>query len=482
MRIKNIYKGLSIQVKASMWFVATTVLLKGISFITIPIFTRVMTTEQYGIYNVYLTWYEILTVIGTMNLESCAYTNALTKFDEADKKEAQLSLLELTFTITTVLMVLLLLCGEQITSFLGLPKDLLVLMIVQIYFVPAVNFWTVKQRFSYKYKALIVVSVSMAVLNVVVGFCLVVNADIIHQAYARVVSIVLVQIIYGLILFSILNQKNKIRLVTKYWNWAILLHIPLLPHTLSLKILGSASRIMINSIIGATEAAIYSVSFSVAIVVNLIKTSIVDALRPWIYEKLKRNDTSDMKNVFNGILIFVAMLTMIFMAFGPEVIYIVAPKEYHDAIYCMPPVMISSYFTFLYSIFSIIEMYYEETKKIMVASVAAAILNIILNLLFLERFGYIVAAFTTLLCYIFLAVIHYCMMCSILKKKGKRLKLFDIKTVCVISVALICMMFLFEAVYTSYILRYLFLGVLSVIIFVKRKYLFELLAIIKQKK
>lgn len=481
MRIKNIYKGLSIQVKASLWFIATTVLLKGISFITIPIFTRVMTTEQYGIYNVYLTWYEILTVVGTLNLESCAYMNALTKFDDERKKEAQVSLLELSFVITTVLMVLLLLCGEKISSLLGLPKDMLVLMVVQIYFVPAINFWTVKHRFSYKYKALIAVSVSMAILNVVIGVCLVVNADIIHQAYARVVSIVLVQIVYGFVLFSILNRRNKIRLVTKYWKWAILLHIPLLPHTLSLKILGSASRIMINSIIGATEAAIYSVSFSVAIVVNLIKTSIVDTLRPWIYEKLKRNETSDMKNIFNGILIFVAMLTMIFMAFGPEVIYIVAPKEYHDAIYCMPPVMIGSFFTFLYSIFSIIEMYYEETKKIMIASVSAAVLNIVLNLLFLERFGYIVAAFTTLVCYIFLAVIHYCMMCSITKKKGTDIRIFDTKTVCVISVALICMMFLFEAIYTSYVLRYLFLIILSVIIFIKRKYLFGLLAIIKQK-
>lgn len=481
MRIKNIYKELSIQMKASLWFVATTVLLKGISFITIPIFTRVMTTEQYGIYNIYLTWYEIFAVVGTLNLESCAYTNALTKFDKEHKKEAQISLLELSFVITTVLMSLSLLFGEQISSLLGLPNELLVLMIAQVYFVPAINFWTVKNRFEYKYIALVAVSVSMAIMNVVIGFYLVVSADVTQQAHARVVSVVVVQIIYGLILFGILNKGNKIKLVTKYWKWAVLLHVPLLPHTLSLKILGSASRIMINSIIGATEAAIYSVSFSVAIIVNLIKTSIVDAMRPWIYEKLKKNDTSDMKNIFNGVLIFVAVLTMIFIAFGPEVIYIVAPKQYYDAIYCMPPIMIGSFFTFLYSIFSIVEMYYEETKKIMIASVVAAVLNVILNFIFLERFGYIAAAFTTLVCYIFLAVFHYCMMCSIMKKKGLNLQLFDAKSVCVISIALIGMMFLFEFAYSSHILRYLLLAVLTAIIVIKRKYLIGLIAVIKQK-
>ena len=420
-------------------------------------------------------------MIGTLNLESCAYMSVLTKFDEESKKEAQTSLLGLSFLITTVLMLLSLLFGSQFSNLLGLPKDLLTLMIVQIYFAPAVNFWSVRNRFKYKYVALVAVSVSMAVLNAVIGFAFVVSTDIRHQAYGRVVSIVLVQAIYGLVLFGILNKGNRIKLTTKYWKWAALLHIPLLPHTLSLKILASASRIMINSIIGVTEAAIYSVCFSVAIIVNLIKTSIVDALRPWIYQKLEKNETSEMKDVFNGVLIFVALLTMLFVAFGPEVIYIVAPKEYQDAIYCMPPVMIGSFFTFLYSIFSIVEMYYEETKKIMMASVAAAILCIILNFVFLRRFGYIAAAFTTLVCYIFLAVVHYFMMRSILKKKGREIQLFDGRVVCGLSVALLCMMFLFEIVYSSFVLRYLFLGLLTVGLFIKRKYFIGLLATVKRK-
>ena len=43
------YHDVPIQMKASLWFVLSTVLLKGISFITVPIFTRIMDTDQYGI-------------------------------------------------------------------------------------------------------------------------------------------------------------------------------------------------------------------------------------------------------------------------------------------------------------------------------------------------------------------------------------------------------------------------------------------------
>lgn len=479
-KLLSTYKNLSVQVKASLWFIASTVLLKGISFITMPIFTRIMSTDQYGIYSVYLTWYEMLTVVGTLSLESCAYMSALTKFDENGKSEAQLSLLELSFFITSILMVAVLLSGDKLPLLIGLPKDMILLMILQIYFVPAVNFWLVRSRFRYKYIGLVFVSLSMAMMNALLGIFFVLNFDNEYQAYGRVFSIVLIQLVYGIVLFCILNKGQKIKIITKYWKWGIRLHIPLLPHTMSLKILGSADRIMINTIVGSTAAALYSVAFSIAIVVNLVKSSIVDALRPWIYQKLKEHQVGVMQKVFNGVLLFVALLTLVFVAFAPEVIYIAAPHNYYAAVYCMPPVMISSFFTFLYSVFSIIEMYYEETKKIMAASVSAASLNIILNLIFIPIFGYIAAAFTTLICYIFLAVFHYCMVKSILKKKNIVSRLFDNRVVIGLSIIMLTMMMLFEFLYSHVVLRYVFVFVIVIVLVIKRKFFMDLLTTIRQ--
>lgn len=475
------YHDVPIQMKASLWFVLSTVLLKGISFITVPIFTRIMDTDQYGIYSVYLTWCEIFTIIGTFGFESCAYMSVLTKFEGKDRDEAEASLLELSFLLTTVLLIVFTFFGKAISTLVGLPQNILMLMCIQIYFVPAVNFWSVKNRFQYKYKSLVFVSVSMAILNAVLGVLFITNFFMQDQALGRVISIVLVQAGYGVALSKLLLKGKNIRFSTKYWKWAMQLHSPLLPHTLSLKVLAGADKIMINIMISATATALYSVSYSVAVVVNLIKTSIIDAIRPWMYTCLRDNKTENVKNVMNGLLVFVSALTLVFVAFAPEVIRIVAPVSYYEAIYCMPPVMISSFFTFLYSTFSIIEMYFEETKKVMVASIAAALLNVVLNALLIPVYGYIAAAFTTLICYIFLAVFHYFMAKKVLKQHGMPMELFDGKTILVISFSLLFFLIAFEYLYTKTILRYIAVGTVLILMIIKRTYFYNLLKTIKKK-
>lgn len=480
-KITATYDNIPIQMKASLWFVLSTVLLKGISFITVPIFTRIMDTHQYGIYSVYLTWCEIFTIFGTFGFESCAYMSVLTKFEGKDRDEAEASLLELSFLLTTVLLIVFSLFGKPISTLVGLPQNILILMCVHIYFIPAVNFWSVKNRFQYKYKSLVFVSVSIAILNAVIGVLFVTNFFMQNQALGRVISIILVQVGYGLALLKLLIKGNKIRFSTKYWKWAMQLHIPLIPHTLSLKVLAGADKIMINSMISATATALYSVSYSVAVVVNLIKTSIIDAIRPWMYTCLRDNKTENVKNVMNGLLVFVSALTLVFVAFAPEVIRIVAPVRYYNAIYCMPPVMISSFFTFLYSIFSIIEMYFEETEKVMVASIVAALINVALNVLLIPVFGYIAAAFTTLICYIFLSVFHYFMAQKVLKQHEVSIELFDGKIIMAVSIILLIFLIFFEFLYTKTILRYVVVGIILILMIIKRNYFYGLLKTIKNK-
>ena len=55
----NKYKNSSIQVKAALWFTACSILQKGISFVVVPIFTRVLSTKEYGTYSLYLSWLQI---------------------------------------------------------------------------------------------------------------------------------------------------------------------------------------------------------------------------------------------------------------------------------------------------------------------------------------------------------------------------------------------------------------------------------------
>ena len=52
------YKNLSVRARAALWFTICSFLQKGISFITVPIFTRLLTTEEYGANAAYV-WEQI---------------------------------------------------------------------------------------------------------------------------------------------------------------------------------------------------------------------------------------------------------------------------------------------------------------------------------------------------------------------------------------------------------------------------------------
>ena len=104
------YRNMSKVAKAALWFTFATILQKGISFFTVPIFARIMTTEQYGLFNVYLSWSSVLMILATMEFHTCAYLNGLARMDSDDEKnELAVSLLDLSFVISLAWLIIYLL-------------------------------------------------------------------------------------------------------------------------------------------------------------------------------------------------------------------------------------------------------------------------------------------------------------------------------------------------------------------------------------
>ena len=74
------YKSLPVQVKASFWFLICSFLQRGISVITVPIFTRLLSTSEYGQFSVFNSWMGIISIIVTLNLFCGVYQRGLVAF------------------------------------------------------------------------------------------------------------------------------------------------------------------------------------------------------------------------------------------------------------------------------------------------------------------------------------------------------------------------------------------------------------------
>ena len=94
------------------------------------------------------------------------------------------------------------------------------------------------------------------------------------------------------------------------------------------------------------------------------------------------------------------------MIISPEVLLILGGDKYLTAKYVIPPVVMGCVCQFVYTLLVNIEQYSKKTIGMAFASVTAAGLNYILNLLLIPRFGYIAAAYTTLAGYMWLLIVH----------------------------------------------------------------------------
>ena len=75
------YNSIPKEAKASFWYTICSVLQKCISFLTIPIFTRILTTAEYGQMSIYITWTAIIMIFTTLNLQYGSFNTAMMKFE-----------------------------------------------------------------------------------------------------------------------------------------------------------------------------------------------------------------------------------------------------------------------------------------------------------------------------------------------------------------------------------------------------------------
>lgn len=476
------YRSVPIVARASLWFVACTMLQKCISFLTVPIFTRIMPTAEYGLYSTYLSWYSILTVFCTLNMHSVIYVNQYTQADtREDKDRVAVPMLSLSMVMTLALFILYLVLYPVVGEMIGMPFPLMCLLFAQILFEPPVNMWTAQQRFEYRYVVLVIRTISMVVLNTVLGIVFVWLSQS-NEAVARACSIVLVQIIFGGVFYLYFWKRAHQVFSVKGWRHILQVQLPLLPHSLSLTVLSSSDRIMITRMVGAAQAGIYSVAYSAGFVVNMLKSSIVDALRPWVYQRIKEQDYVSIRKTMNTVMLLITLLSVLFTAFAPEVIFLMAPAQYHEAVRAIPPVAASAFFTFLYNMFSIVGLYYEKTRKIMLASISGALMNIVLNFICIPVFGYIAAAYTTLVSYAFFALAHYLIMRSICRANLNDAQIYDMRFIMLMSAVMFGLALMFTFTFDYLWVRYGIVLVLTVAAYIKRDLFMKTLKDLKKTK
>lgn len=478
----NNYKGLPVQVRAAFWFLICSFLQKGISSITTPIFTRLLKAEEFGNFSVFNSWLDIVTIFVSLRLYYGVYAQGLVKFEE-DQKRYSSSMQGLNLALCLFWTIIYFAFHNFWNKLFSLTTVQMLAMLLMIWATGVFRFWAHEQRYSLGYKKLVLTTLIVSFLKPVVGIIFVIYAE--DKVTARILGLTLVELIGYTGLFVIQVRKGKKLVVSYYWKYALRFNIPLIPHYLSMMVLNSSDRIMIKNMVGSAEAGIYSLSYSVSHIMMLFNTALLQTISPWVYKKIKANRTEDISRVAYTTMILIASVNIMLIAFAPEAVRIFAPKSYYDAIWVIPPVAMSVFFVFSYSLFASFEFYYEKTTFIAIASIFGAIANIVLNYIFIRLCGYYAAGYTTLVCYIMFAIGHYVFMQRVCREKLGGSKVYDTNTLLLISSVFSILGLSLLFTYSNVYVRYGFIIVGCAGIFVVRKKIIEsvkMIVSIRKKK
>lgn len=477
-KIMNKYNEMSKPVKAALWYTICNFINKGIALLSTPIFTRILTEEQYGTFSIFQSWLNILIIFTSLNIFMSGYTKGLLLYKE-DKDGFTSSQLSLTTCITLIFGVVYVINIDFWTKIFELSPILMLAMFVELLVMPAFEFWTAKERFDYNYKKIIIISIVMNIFCLGLSVLSVLTTE--YKIEARVFSDVFAKLLFAGTIFIIIFIKGKKFYNKEYWKYALKFNIPLIPHYLSNYVLNQSDRLMIGKMVGKVQAAYYSVSYTISTVMMLLVLAINNSLTPYIYKTINDNHPEKIKNKINPIVILIAVLSIVIMTFAPEVIAVFAGKEYMDAIYVIPPVTASVYFIFVYSMFSTIEYYYQRTGLIAIATSISAILNLILNYFGIKLFGYYAAGYTTLICYICLSICHYIFYKKIVKEKFPKLKdIYDVKLMVIVGLFVLEMMILMSIIYKFLLIRYMIIFFILIFAFIKRNYIIDIIKLLKK--
>ena len=465
------YKELPIQIKASLWFLICAFFQKGISALIIPILTRLLSTTEYGQYSVFNSWQGIINCLITLNLYGGMYAQGLVKHEGKDRREFISSLQGLTFVLVVGWSIVYVIGYKFWNNLFSLTTQQMILMFLIIWATAVFNFWSVEQRINLEYKKLVGITLTASVADSLLGIILINICQ--NRVTARIFATAIVEVFLYTFLFIDQMKKGKVFYLRDKWKYALTFCISLIPHYLSQIVLNSSDRIMIQRLVNDSSAGIYSLAYSVSMIMSLFNTSLLQTIEPWLYQKIKNNEIDYIKKVAYPSFALVAGVNILLIAFAPEIVRIFAPFAYYEAVWVIPPVTMSVFFMFLYSFFVLFEFYFEKPQYITAATMTGAILNIVLNYIFIERYGYVAAGYTTLICYFIYALMHYFFMNKIVKDNLNGVRVYDTRIIVVITVGFVFLAFGLMVTYNYPVVRYSVLLVIVLIIIVNKKLIFD---------
>ncbi|MFW6015950.1 MAG: oligosaccharide flippase family protein, partial [bacterium] len=399
--------------KNSFLYIFSSLLVKSIGFLLLPVYTFFLTPEDYGIINLINSFNGVATFIIAFSLYS-----AIIRF-YADFKNNREKLKRFYGTVITFVFI------SGITFF---NLSLIFRNIIILWFFEGVSFYP------FVFIALLTLTFvslhsmhqsmlqgmqkgkKLTIINLSV-FGLTVFLKLFFIGYLKfgAVGVLLAQLIInvGYFMFMLFDLKKN-NLLTFCMDFKILREslkysIPLMPHNLSVHIANFASRLFVNISGTLASVGLYSIASQFGGLIDVVQASVNKAFQPWFYDMMNRSDEEskiEAVNLSSFLLILYSLVYMGVGLFSQEIIIIMTQESYLMAWTVIPIFVIGYSVKSIYYFYINIMFYYKSAaRKIFIATILGSFTDIIFLYLLVPQYGMYGAAFAFLLAKILVVAI-----------------------------------------------------------------------------
>ena len=423
--------GKNTALKAGLGYTIGNVLVKGINFLTLPLFSRLLTTAEFGVYNVFLSYDAILSVLVGFAMAT-SVKSAHYEFKKTDEYVSSISLIYILNSVFYLAIIFI--GGQRLSSLMGFSELVLLLLVPFSFGGAIIQLYNERISLDYEYKKYLVISLLNSVGNVIVSLILIVTVFRNQRDVGRIVGTAATIFAIAAVLLLRMYVKAPPRFNKKFWKFGLLYSLPIVPHGISQVLLAQCDRIMISRMVSESAAGIYSLAGNLKLVLTVVSTSIGVSWSTWFFSKMDKGESEDIQKNSSLLVRMFLVFTVGLMALSPEIIYVLGGKEYDLGKYVAVPMIMDAFILFLYNIIVPSEYYTKKTKFIMMGTLIAAAVNLITNYIFIKLYGFVAAAYTTLFSYVCYLMLHIVISKRLVKFEVVRWK-WIIASVAVVAVA-----------------------------------------------
>ncbi len=395
--------------KAGIVYIVAQLFVRGVTFLMTPIYTRLLSQAQYNQIRIYESWLQIFMPVMSL----CLWRSVeRAKYDVKERfNEFVSSVQTLSYLSITVFFLLFLICKDavfRISAVFSLTMTDFMLYVAFLYTYAhcSIFYYQRREKQMMRYKA----STLFTALTVVPATVLSVALIWAGRERGREDSLVSLRIggyyipmiIGGFIACLILIVQGKRLVNLAYWKYALRFSLPLIPEVLSIQIMNQADKLMVTSMTGEINGSVFALATTVSYIIWILEDSVWNAWLPWMYEKISRDESSDIGNYWSVLMHAFGAVSWLLVLFAPEIVLILGSKKYEAAIYLIAPTVTGTLFRFYSCSYTAIQNYHKKTGFVAVSTVSVMFLNVILNYLFILLLGYRAAAYTTAFSYLVL--------------------------------------------------------------------------------